>query len=83
MAAWTSFGGLSVCRFLVGDFEALLIPAVTLVVATWYRPEERPTCNSIVLNAIASIPSGFIAWLVGYHKGSFAPWKIKLLTLGH
>jgi MFS transporter, ACS family, allantoate permease len=33
MAACSSFPGLFICRFLLGGFEALLIPAITLVVA--------------------------------------------------
>ncbi|KAK9777593.1 putative Major facilitator superfamily (MFS) profile domain-containing protein [Seiridium cardinale] len=82
MAACTSFGGLFVCRFLLGGFEALLIPAVTLLVAMWYRPEEQPKRNSIILNVIAPIINGFIAWLCGYHKGSFAAWKIIFLAIG-
>ncbi|KAH8655399.1 putative allantoate permease [Xylariales sp. PMI_506] len=82
MAACTSFGGLFVCRLLLGGFEALLIPAVTLVVSMWYRPEEQPRRNSIILNVIAPILNGLIAWSVGYYKGSFAPWKIIFLVLG-
>lgn len=82
MAACTSFSGLFICRFLLGGFEALLIPAVTLVVAMWYRPEEQPQRNSIILNVIAPILNGFIAWLVGYYTGPFAPWKIIFLTIG-
>ncbi|KAI9733636.1 MAG: hypothetical protein M1834_003238 [Cirrosporium novae-zelandiae] len=82
MASCTNFGGLFICRFLLGGFEALLIPAVTLVVAMWYRPEEQPKRNSIILNVIAPILNGLIAWAVGYHKGSFAAWKIIFLTLG-
>ena len=45
MAACTSFGGLFACRFLLGGCESLLIPAVTLVVSMWYRPEEQPKRN--------------------------------------
>ncbi|KAI4602258.1 hypothetical protein KJ359_009497 [Pestalotiopsis sp. 9143b] len=74
MAACTTFGGLFACRFLLGGFEALLIPAVTLLVSMWYRP--------IILNVIAPILNGFIAWLCGYHKGSFAAWKIIFLAIG-
>ncbi|ETN41668.1 uncharacterized protein HMPREF1541_03604 [Cyphellophora europaea CBS 101466] len=82
MAACTNFTGLFICRFLLGGFEALLIPAVTLLVAMWYRPEEQPRRNSIILNVIAPICNGFIAWAVSYHRGPFATWKIIFLTLG-
>ncbi|KAL4784161.1 putative allantoate permease [Aspergillus varians] len=82
MAGCTSFGGLFVCRFLLGGFEALLIPAVTLVVSMWYRPEEQPKRNSIILNVIAPILNGFISWVCGYHKGPFETWKIIFLLLG-
>ncbi|KAH9902346.1 putative allantoate permease [Xylariomycetidae sp. FL2044] len=82
MAACTSFGGLFTCRFLLGGFEALLIPAVTLLVAMWYRPEEQPKRNSIILNVIAPILNGLVAWAAGHHQGSFAAWKIIFLSLG-
>ncbi|TVY84406.1 putative transporter [Lachnellula suecica] len=82
MAACTSFGGLFVCRFLLGGFEALLIPAVTLLIAMWYKPNEQPARNAIILNVIAPILNGLIAWAVGYHKGDFPAWKIIFLTLG-
>ena len=65
MAACTSFGGLFVCRFLLGGFEALLIPAVTLLIAMWYKPNEQPARNAIILNVIAPILNGLIAWSVG------------------
>jgi hypothetical protein len=38
--------------------------------------------HSVILNVIAPILNGFIAWLVGYYDGPFAPWKIIFLTLG-
>ncbi|TVY22577.1 putative transporter [Lachnellula hyalina] len=82
MAACTSFGGLFVCRFLLGGFEALLIPAVTLLIAMWYKPNEQPARNAIILNVIAPILNGLIAWSVGYHHGHFPAWKIIFLTLG-
>jgi MFS family permease len=82
MAATTSFGGLFVCRFLLGGFEALLIPAVTLLNAMWYKPAEQPARNAIILNVIAPILNGLVAWAVGYHKGDFPAWKIIFLTLG-
>lgn len=82
MAATSSFAGLFVCRFLLGGFEALLIPAVTLIVSMWYRPEEQPRRNSIILNVVAPIVNGFVAWVVGYYKGPFATWKIIFLLLG-
>ncbi|KAJ5087253.1 hypothetical protein N7456_010869 [Penicillium angulare] len=82
MAACTSFGGLFACRFLLGGCEALLIPAVTLVVSMWYRPEEQPKRNSVILNVIAPILNGFIAWVVGYYTGPFKTWKIIFLLIG-
>lgn len=82
MAATTSFGGLFVCRFLLGGFEALLIPAVTVLISMWYRPSEQPQRNSIILNVIAPILNGLLAWACSYHHGKFAAWRIIFLTLG-
>jgi MFS transporter, ACS family, allantoate permease len=52
MAACTNFATLFVCRFFLGGFEALVIPATTLLVAMWYRPEEQPKRNAIILNVM-------------------------------
>lgn len=82
MAACTDFASLFVCRFLLGGFEALLIPAVTLIVSMWYRPEEQPKRNSIILNVVAPIINGFVAWVVGYYNGPFETWKIIFLLVG-
>lgn len=82
MAACTGFGSLFVCRFLLGGFEALLIPAVTLLIAMWYKPNEQPARNAIILNVIAPILNGLVAWAVGYHEGDFPAWKIIFLALG-
>lgn len=65
MAVCTGFGSLFVCRFLLGGFEALLIPAVTLLIAMWYKPSEQPQRNAIILNVIAPIVNGLVAWAVG------------------
>ncbi|KAJ0271118.1 hypothetical protein Brms1b_002137 [Colletotrichum noveboracense] len=77
-----SFGALFACRFLLGGFEALLIPAVTLITSMWYRPEEQPRRNSIILNVVAPIINGFVAWVIGYYNGSYAKWKIVFLLVG-
>lgn len=82
MAACRSFAPMFVCRLLLGGFEALLIPAVTLIVSMWYRPEEQPRRNSIILNVVAPILNGFVAWVVGYHRGEYAEWKIIFLLVG-
>lgn len=66
----------------MGGFEALLIPAVTLVVSMWYRPAEQPRRNSIILNVVAPIINGFVAWVVSYYPGTFATWKIIFLFVG-
>lgn len=52
MAATHNFATLFVCRFFLGGFEALVIPATTLLVAMWYRPEEQPKRNAIILNVM-------------------------------
>lgn len=82
MAACSSFGPMFVCRFLLGGFEALLIPAVTLIVSMWYTPKEQPRRMSIILNVIAPILNGFVAWVVSYYNGPYAKWKIIFLLVG-
>ncbi|CAG8980887.1 hypothetical protein HYALB_00013417 [Hymenoscyphus albidus] len=61
-------------------------------------PDEQPARNAIILNVIAPILNGLVAWAVGmntakkksniglhvpgYHQGPFPAWKIIFLTLG-
>ena len=82
MAACTSFAGLFICRFLFGGVESILTPSVVLIVSMWYRPEEQPQRNSIILNVVAPIVNGFVAWVVGYYSGPYETWKIIFLLLG-
>lgn len=37
---------------------------------------------SIILNVVAPIINGFIAWVVGYYHGPYATWKIIFLLIG-
>ncbi|CAI7621439.1 unnamed protein product [Penicillium pancosmium] len=60
----------------------ILEMSVTLVVSMWYRPEEQPKRNSIILNVVAPIINGFVAWVVGYYNGPFETWKIIFLLVG-
>ncbi|KAL4904093.1 hypothetical protein BDW74DRAFT_168546 [Aspergillus multicolor] len=48
----------------------------------FYRTEEQPKRNNIILNVIAPILNGLIAWVCGYHTVSFPTWKIIFLLLG-
>ncbi|KAI8307795.1 putative transporter [Colletotrichum sp. SAR11_59] len=38
--------------------------------------------QSVILNVVAPIINGFVAWVIGYYNGSYAKWKIVFLLVG-
>ena len=42
LAACENFGGLAVCRFFLGCFEAPITPAFMLIVSMWYARDQQP-----------------------------------------
>lgn len=58
-----------------GCAEAVIVPAITLIIAAFYKKTEQPHRNAIVFAAISSVVNGFLAWIVG-HISKNAPLSI-------
>ena len=56
MAAFTSFTGLAIFRFILGAFEASISPSMLVVVAMWWTRREQPLRNNIWYAANVSPP---------------------------
>ncbi|EGY15130.1 allantoate permease [Verticillium dahliae VdLs.17] len=53
MASCHNFAGLATIRFLLGVFEAALLPCMMIVNSMWYRKEEQPLRTAFWYNTFA------------------------------
>lgn len=84
MPACTNFGGLATLRFLMGAFEAIIVPGISLIIAGFYTKEEQPPRNALVFAAASSVINGFLSWAIG-HIPTTAPlhiWQYLFLLTG-
>ncbi|KAF9766018.1 hypothetical protein IL306_001610 [Fusarium sp. DS 682] len=84
LAACHNFAGLAALRFLMGMFEAIIVPGISLILAGFYLKEEQPARNALVFAAASSVFNGFLSWAIG-HIPSSAPlaiWQYLFLLTG-
>lgn len=84
LAACSSFAGLAALRFLMGMFEAIIVPGISLILAGFYLKEEQPPRNALVFAAASSVFNGFLSWAIG-HISKDAPlaiWQYLFLLVG-
>jgi hypothetical protein len=55
MAACRGFAGLATVRFLLGVFEAGILPALLLVNSLWYTRREQPLRTALWYNTFAGV----------------------------
>jgi MFS family permease len=55
MAACRNFAGLATVRFLLGVFEAGILPALLLVNSLWYTRREQPLRTALWYNTFAGV----------------------------
>jgi MFS family permease len=55
MAACSNFAGLATVRFLLGVFEAGILPALLLVNSLWYTKREQPLRTALWYNTFAGV----------------------------
>ncbi|KEF51301.1 uncharacterized protein A1O9_12651 [Exophiala aquamarina CBS 119918] len=74
-----NFAGLCVCRLLLGFFEGCLFPAMTLLLANWYRREELAQRISylFIASALSGAFGGLIAFGILYMDGvaGYPGWR--------
>lgn len=77
MAACHNFAGLAVIRFLLGVFEAALLPCMLVLNSTWYRREEQPLRTALWHNTFAGVFGGILSYAIGNIKGELSTWKVR------
>lgn len=66
MPACKNWSSLMAVRFFMGAFEAIIVPAISLLIAGWYKREEQPPRNALVFASASSVVNGFLSWAVGH-----------------
>lgn len=85
MAASNNFGSLAATRFLLGWFEAMVLPILSLITATWYRRSEQPmrVAGWFTSNGYATIIGSALTYGVGHiRSSSIHPYQILFLITG-
>ncbi|GME25672.1 Major facilitator superfamily [Neofusicoccum parvum] len=82
MAACHNFGGLAAVRFLLGVFEAGILPALMMMNSMWWRREEQPLRTALWYNTFAGIFGGILSYAIGKINGSLETWKYIFLIYG-
>ncbi|KAM0498954.1 hypothetical protein ACHAP6_006522 [Verticillium nonalfalfae] len=82
MALCHNFAGLATIRFLLGVFEAALLPCMMIVNSMWYRKEEQPLRTAFWYNTFAGVFGGILSYAIGQIDGSLATWKYIFIIYG-
>jgi MFS family permease len=69
-AACSDLAGLATCRFLLGVFEAVIMPAWMLIVGQWYNLQEKPAQAGAIYccNGMGNLVGGMFFHGVGHAK---------------
>ncbi|WWC59273.1 uncharacterized protein I303_101823 [Kwoniella dejecticola CBS 10117] len=85
MAAAHNFGGLMVCRALLGLFEAGCLPLFSIMTAQWYRRSEQPirVAAWYSTNGIATIVAALLSFGLGHiDSEKIAGWQVIFMVCG-
>ncbi|KAH6900007.1 major facilitator superfamily domain-containing protein [Thelonectria olida] len=82
MALCHNFAGLATIRFLLGVFEAALLPCMMIVNSMWYRREEQPLRTAFWYNTFAGVFGGILSYAIGQINGSLATWRYIFIIYG-
>ena len=82
MAACNSFGSLVAVRFLLGIFEAAILPSFIIISSIWWTKSEQPLRSTLYFNTLAGILGGIFGHCIGLINGKLATWKYIFLIYG-
>ncbi|KAH7145603.1 major facilitator superfamily domain-containing protein [Dactylonectria estremocensis] len=82
MALCHNFAGLAAIRFLLGVFEAAVLPAMLIVNAMWYRREEQPLRTAFWYNTFAGVFGGILSYAIGRIQGPLSTWRYIFIIYG-
>ncbi|KUL83733.1 hypothetical protein ZTR_08642 [Talaromyces verruculosus] len=82
MAGCNNFAGLAAVRFLLGVFEAGILPCFMVLTSVWYARNEQPIRTALWYNTFAGIFGGILSYAIGHISGALATWKYIFLIYG-
>ncbi|KAI1611924.1 major facilitator superfamily domain-containing protein [Exophiala viscosa] len=80
-----NYAGILVLRFVLGMFEASVVPAVMNLVSMWYTRSEQPIrlYTFHAFNGMATMLGALLAYGLGHsHSSHLKSWKLIFLTIG-
>jgi MFS family permease len=80
--ACNSFASLAAIRFLLGFFEAGIVPINMILMGIWYRREEQPLRTAIWYNTLAGVLGGIFAFAIARIDSKYPTWKLIFLIYG-
>lgn len=82
MAACNSFGSLAAVRFLLGIFEAAILPSFMIISSIWWTKSEQPLRSTLYFNTLAGILGGIFGHCIGLIHGKLSTWRYIFLIYG-
>lgn len=82
MAACNNFGSLVAVRFLLGIFEAAILPSFMIISSIWWTKSEQPLRSTLYFNTLAGILGGIFGHLIGLINGKLPTWKYLFIIYG-
>ncbi|KAF4498669.1 allantoate permease [Fusarium agapanthi] len=82
MALCHNFAGLATIRFLLGVFEAAVLPCMMIINSMWYLRNEQPLRTAFWYNTFAGVFGGILSYAIGQINGSLSTWKYIFLIYG-
>ncbi|KAM0427806.1 hypothetical protein ACHAPT_007263 [Fusarium lateritium] len=82
MALCHNFAGLATIRFLLGVFEAAVLPCMMIINSMWYLRHEQPLRTAFWYNTFAGVFGGILSYAIGQINGSLSTWKYIFLIYG-
>uniref|UniRef100_A0A060SXI4 ARAD1A13354p n=1 Tax=Blastobotrys adeninivorans TaxID=409370 RepID=A0A060SXI4_BLAAD len=84
-AAINNFAGLAAMRFLLGFFEACVMPSFLVITQMWYTRTEQVLIFALwsCMPGVQIMVGGLLAYGVShYDNGIIKPWQLLFLVLG-
>ncbi|KAK5190992.1 hypothetical protein LTR99_000065 [Exophiala xenobiotica] len=82
LGACNNAAGLMVVRFIMGAFEAPIVPALSIMTVMWYMKREQPVRVAIWYSGFSSLFTGIISYGVGHSHSAITSWRLLFLVLG-
>jgi MFS family permease len=76
-----NFAGVATIRFLLGVFEAAILPCMMIINSMWYLRNEQPLRTALWNNTFAGVFGGILSYAIGKIEGSLSTWKVRSQSL--